>query len=168
MSIKVNPATGLKTFNTRASRANDKIVGKGYSVVTDTLLTTLPEPPPGAVFNAEEQAKYREFKEARRGAADYMAIEGEFSKYLEDVYSTDPVPREALTDGCEILVVGAGFAGLLLWYKLRNEGFEDVRFCEKGGDVEAPGTGIDTPESPAMSSHTAICPCSRRWATCRR
>ena len=28
-------------------------------------------------------------------------------------------PREALTDECEILVVGAGFAGLLLWYKLQ-------------------------------------------------
>jgi cyclohexanone monooxygenase len=32
-------------------------------------------------------------------------------------------------------VVGAGFAGLLLWYKLQQEGFIDVRFCEKGGDV---------------------------------
>ena len=45
------------------------------------------------------------------------------------------MPREALTDECEILVVGAGFAGLLLWYKLREAGFTDVRFCEKGGDV---------------------------------
>ena len=44
-------------------------------------------------------------------------------------------PREALTDECEILVVGAGFAGLLLWYKLSQAGFVDVRFCEKGGDV---------------------------------
>ena len=45
------------------------------------------------MFNAEEQAKYREFKEARRGAADYMAMEGEFAKYLEDVYSAPPVAR---------------------------------------------------------------------------
>ena len=64
-----------------------------------------------------------------------MAMDGEFSRYLEDVYSAGPVPREALTDECEILVVGAGFAGLLLWYKLRQAGFTDVRFCEKGGDV---------------------------------
>ena len=135
MSINVDPVTGLKTFDTRASQASEKIAGKGYSVVTDASLTTLPPPPPGAVFNAEEQAKYREFKEARLGAADYIAMEGEFSRYLEDVYSTDPVPRQALTDECEILVVGAGFAGLLLWYKLQKEGFEDVRFCEKGGDV---------------------------------
>ena len=62
-------------------------------------------------------------------------MKGEFSRYLEDVYSADPVPREALTDECDVLVVGAGFAGLLLWHKLRAAGFENVRFCEKGGDV---------------------------------
>ena len=135
MSIQVDPVTGLKIFDTRAAKANDKIAGKGYSIVEDEALKALPEPPPGAVFNAEEQARYREYKEARRGAADYMAMEGEFSKYLADVYSAEPVPRDALIDECEILVIGAGFAGLLLWHKLREAGFSDVRFCEKGGDV---------------------------------
>jgi len=134
-AISIDPETGLKIFNTRAAKATDKIDGHGYSIQTDESLKELPEPPPGAVFNAEEQAKYREFKEARRGAADYMAMDGEFSRYLEDVYSTDPVAREALTDECEVLVIGAGFAGLLLWYKLSQAGFNDVRFCEKGGDV---------------------------------
>jgi cyclohexanone monooxygenase len=133
--IRVDPASGLKTFRTRATPAAGTRVSTGYSVVTDERLTSLPPQPPGAVFDAEEQAKYRDFKEARRGAADYMAMEGEFAKYLGDVYSSEPVPREALTDECEILVVGAGFAGLLLWYKLKKEGFTDVRFCEKGGDV---------------------------------
>ena len=135
MSVQIDAVTGLKKFNTRAARATSKIAGQGYSIVADEALKTLPPAPPGAVFNAEEQARYREFKEARRGAADYMAMEGEFSKYLQDVYSADPVPRDALNDECEILVVGAGFAGLLLWHKLRAAGFTDVRFCEKGGDV---------------------------------
>jgi cyclohexanone monooxygenase len=135
MSIRTDPATGLKVFDTRAAKATGKISGKGYSPVEDEALKTLPPAPAGAVFNAQEQEKYRAFKEARRGAADYMAMEGEFSKYLEDVYSAPPVPRQALDDECEILVVGAGFAGLLLWYKLRQAGFNDVRFCEKGGDV---------------------------------
>ncbi len=133
--IRIDPATGRKIFNTRAASTMDDVVGRGYSVTQDESLKTLPPQPPGAVFNAEEQTKYREFKEARRGAADYMAMEGEFSTYLEDVYSADPVPRDALTDECEILVVGAGFAGLLLWHKLSQAGFTDVRFCEKGGDV---------------------------------
>ena len=135
MSIRVDPATGFKLFDTRAAKASERIDGRGYAPVNDESLTTLPEPPAGAVFNAVEQAKYRDFKEARRGAADYMAMEGEYSKYLEDVYSGEPIAREALEDECEVLVVGAGFAALLLWHKLRDAGFEDVRFCEKGGDV---------------------------------
>ncbi len=134
-AVRIDPETGLKVFNTRAAKASEKIAGKGYSVLADQKLKQLPELPPGATFDAEEQAKYREFKEARRGAADYMAMEGEFKKYLDDVYSEPPIPREALTDECEILVVGAGFGGLLLWHKLRDAGFTDVRFCEKGGDV---------------------------------
>jgi len=134
-AVRIDPATGRKIFNTRAAKATDKIAGKGYSIVADERLKTLPPPPPGAVFNAEEQRKYREYKEARQGAADYMRLEGEFAKYLEDVYSEPPVAREALTDECEILVIGAGFGALLLWYRLRDAGFTDVRFCEKGGDV---------------------------------
>ena len=133
--IRADETTGLKIFNTRAAKASEKITGKGYATVDDVALKTLPEAPAGAVFNAEEQAKYREFKEKRRGAADYMAMEGEFAKYLEDVYSGPRIEREALTDECEILVIGAGFAGLLLWHKLKAAGFNDVRFCEKGGDV---------------------------------
>ena len=135
MSIKIDPDTGLKIFNTRAAKANEKVTGKGYAVINDEALKALPEAKAGAVFNADEQAKYREFKESRTGVADYMEMEGEFSKYLEDVHSQPAVPREALDDECEILVVGAGFAGLMLWYKLREAGFKDVRFCEKGGDV---------------------------------
>ena len=61
-AIQINPETGEKTFNTRAAKANEKITGKGYSPVKDDLLTSLPPPPPGAVFNATEQTKYREFK----------------------------------------------------------------------------------------------------------
>jgi cyclohexanone monooxygenase len=134
-AVSIDPETGLKVFRTRAAKASEKIVGKGYSILSDQKLKELPELPPGATFNAEEQGKYREFKEARRGAADYISMEGEFRKYLYDVYSEPPIPREALNDECEILVVGAGFGGLLLWHKLKEAGFTDVRFCEKGGDV---------------------------------
>ena len=133
--IRIDQATGFKVFTTRAAKASDRIAGKGYSAISDDALKVLPDAPIGAVFNADEQARYREFKEARRGAADYMAMEGEFARYLEDVYSAPPVQREALTDECDIVVIGAGFAALLLWYKLREAGFGDVRFCEKGGDV---------------------------------
>ncbi len=134
-AIRIDPATGRKIFDTRAAKASEKIAGRGYSIVSDKALTTLPPPPRGAAFNPEEQRRYREFKEARQGAADYMPMEGEFARYLEDVYSAPPVPREALDDECEVLVIGAGFGALLLWYRLMQAGITDVRFCEKGGDV---------------------------------
>src|SRR5436190_22802439 len=118
MSVRIDPETGLKVFDTRAAKSTDRIRGQGYSIVTDEALTTLPPQPPGAHFDAEEQARYRDYKEARRGAADYMAMEGEFARYLDDVYSDPPVPRDPLDDSCEFLVVGAGFAGLLAWYRL--------------------------------------------------
>ena len=80
-AIQINPKTGKKSFNTRAAKANDKITGKGYSTIRDEKLTSLPPVPLGAVFSAVEQEKYRAFKEVRRVVADYMALEGEFSKY---------------------------------------------------------------------------------------
>ena len=98
LPIRTDPTTGLKSFNTRAAKASATIAGKGYSVNEDEALKTLPPPPPGAVFNAAEQATYRAFKEARQGAADYMAMEGEYTKYLEDVYSAAPIERQALPD----------------------------------------------------------------------
>ena len=134
-AIHVDPVTGHLSFDTRAIRTGRAITGSGYGLTTDESLKVLPPAPPGAVFDVAEQATYRAYKEARRGAADYMAMEGEFARYLADPYSGEPVPRPALTDECDVLVVGAGFAGLLLWHKLSRAGFSDVRFCEKGGDV---------------------------------
>ena len=168
LPIRTDEATGLKIFNTRAAKATEKIAGKGYSPIADEALTTLPPPPPGAVFDAEEQAKYRAYKESRQGAADYIAMEGEFAKYLEDVYSAPPIERDALTDDCEIVIIGAGFAALILWYKLRQAGFQDVRVCEKAATSAAHGIGTAILGSPATSSPTAICRCWRRWDTSRR
>ena len=75
MAIRIDPDTGLKIFDTRAAKASDKIQGQGYEVNPNASLKTLPEVSTDAKFDAVEQAKYREFKEQRRGAADYMAME---------------------------------------------------------------------------------------------
>jgi cyclohexanone monooxygenase len=133
--VRVDPETGRKLFHTRAEPASERIVGKGYDVVTDPEYLTLPAFKADAAFDEVEQARIRDFNAAREGTDDYMAMEGTFARYLEDHYSAAPIEREALTDECEILVVGAGFAGLLLWYRLSQAGFTDIRFCEKGGDV---------------------------------
>jgi len=65
--IRIDPATGHKLFNTRAAKASDRIEGKGYDVVTDAELITLPAFKADATFNEEAQARYRQFNEVRRG-----------------------------------------------------------------------------------------------------
>ena len=53
-AIRIDPSTGQKIFNTRAAKATEKITGKGYSLVSDVALKTLPAPPAGALFNAAD------------------------------------------------------------------------------------------------------------------
>ena len=60
-SIRIDPETGQKHFNTRAAKATHKIAGKGYSVIEEESLKTLPPPPPGAVFNAANEAAVEAF-----------------------------------------------------------------------------------------------------------
>ena len=134
-AVRIDPATGHKLFNTRAAKGSAQIVGKGYDVLDNPELVSMPDAKADVTFDAEAQAHQRAFIEARRGTDDYMGMEGTSARYLEDHYSASPIEREALTDECEVLVVGAGFSALLLWYKLSKAGFTDIRFCERGGDV---------------------------------
>lgn len=140
-AIRVDGVTGVKSFRTRAGVAarDGSLVGlaaRGYSTV-EKQMTVLPRASAGATFGAAEQETYRVFKARRQGSANYVTIspDSEFGHYLQDHYSAAPVEREALTDECDILVVGGGISALLLWHKLAKAGWRDVRFCEKGGDV---------------------------------
>lgn len=133
--IRIDPANGRKLFDTRAEKSSARVAGSGYEIVSDKQYLTLPEYKDDIAYDDQAKSQIRNFNEQRRGADDFMLMEGEFARYLEDHYSAPPIEREALNDECEILIVGAGFAGLLLWYRLKQAGFTDVRFCEKGGDV---------------------------------
>jgi cyclohexanone monooxygenase len=133
--VETDPETGRKIFDTRADSPSRQEAGRGYSVVSDEKLTRMPELTSGTVVDNADLARYGEYKRTQAGRASYVALEGNFQRYLDDVHSTQPIAREALLDDCEILVVGAGFAGLMLWHALQRAGFEDVRFCERGGDV---------------------------------
>ncbi len=135
MTFETDKQTGLKIFNTRAAVNADRVSNTGFRVNTDEKSKVLPDAPKEASFGADDQARYSAEKEARTGSAEFVRMEGAFAKYLEDPDAVPPVEREALDDECEVLVIGAGFSALLLWYKLMSEGIVDVRFCEKGGDA---------------------------------
>ena len=97
--------------------------------------------------------KYREEREKRlrpEGNAQYVEVTGQFAHYLEDPYVA-PIVREPVHDEVEVLVIGGGFASLLLGARLREAGIEDIRMVENGGDFGGtwywnryPGAACDT------------------------
>jgi hypothetical protein len=147
----VDPVTGVKRFATRAGSAAVHRDATGYVVETDESRTTLPPLPAGAVFDDEARTRYREFNEARRDAAGFMTIDGQFAHYLADVHSAAPVPREPLADECEVLVVGAGFAGCCCGTACAAPGSTSYASARRQATSAAPGTGTATRAWPELS-----------------
>ena len=58
MSVRVDSKSGLKVFNTRAAKASEKIMGQGYSAITDEALKTLPPAPAGAMQNGSARLDF--------------------------------------------------------------------------------------------------------------
>ena len=70
------------------------------------------------------RAKYAAERERRLrpdGARQYRAVQGEYGYYAKDPY-TPHVEREPLTSSVQVLVIGAGFGGLLTASALRDAG----------------------------------------------
>jgi cation diffusion facilitator CzcD-associated flavoprotein CzcO len=81
-------------------------------------------------------AKYRAERDRRirpDGTAQYRPAAGAFGYYAADPY-TERTPRDPVRDRIEVLIVGAGFGGLLTGARLRQAGFEDVRVMDEAGD----------------------------------
>jgi cyclohexanone monooxygenase len=93
---------------------------------------------PGVAFDPDAlREKYRAERDKRLrpdGNAQYMEVEGAFSRYVEDPYVEPGFTRAPLTDLVDVVVVGGGFGGLLAAARLREAGVADIRIIEKGGD----------------------------------
>ena len=82
------------------------------------------------------RARYRAERDRRirpEGNAQYRRAAGEFGYYSADPY-TERTPRDPVRDRVEVLIIGAGFGGLLTGARLRQAGFEDVRVLDEAGD----------------------------------
>lgn len=97
--------------------------------------------------------KYREERDKRlraEGNQQYIEIKDQFGHYLEDPYVA-PIERATKSDVVDVLVIGGGFAALLMGARLRAAGINDIRMVEKGGDFGGtwywnryPGAACDT------------------------
>ena len=82
--------------------------------------------------------RYRREREKRLrpdGSEQYIEMKGEWAHYVEDDPYADPTfERPAITDDCDVVVIGGGFSGLLAGARLLEAGLEDFRIIEAGGD----------------------------------
>jgi cyclohexanone monooxygenase len=93
----------------------------------------LTTPPP--VDRDALRQRYREERDKRLradGNAQYVEVKGRYAHYLDDPYA-DPIPRPPLEDDVSVLIIGAGFAGLIAGARLRQSGVDDLRIVEKAG-----------------------------------
>ena len=88
-------------------------------------------------FNPDElRDRYREERDKRLradGNEQYIEIDGEFAHYLDDPYVKEK-KRDARTEEVDVAIVGGGFGGMLIAARLREQGIDDFRIIEKGGD----------------------------------
>jgi cation diffusion facilitator CzcD-associated flavoprotein CzcO len=83
------------------------------------------------------RAKYAAERAKRlrpEGNDQYLEPTGRFAHLLDDPYTT-PVERDPVTDEVDVVVIGAGFSGLVTGARLKQAGVSDVRLVEGGGDV---------------------------------
>ena len=81
--------------------------------------------------------KYRQErdKRLRPDANDqYIEVSGKFAHFVDDPYVEPGFEREPLTDEVEVVIIGAGFGGLLAGARFREAGIDDIRILEGGGD----------------------------------
>ncbi|MFP5255634.1 MAG: flavin-containing monooxygenase [Acidimicrobiia bacterium] len=95
---------------------------------------------------AEERAK----RLRPDGNAQYLQLKDQLAHYLDDPY-TPVTERAPKTDHVTVAFIGGGFAGLVTGARLKEQGIDDVRIIEKGGDFGGtwywnryPGAQCDT------------------------
>jgi cyclohexanone monooxygenase len=103
--------------------------------MTSAVQMTSAEVDPGRDLSALRE-RYREERDRRlrSGRREVPELTGDLQRYADDPYVRS-LPREPIASDSEVIVVGAGFAGLVTAARLRGAGFERITILDKAGDV---------------------------------
>ena len=69
------------------------------------------------------------------GNRQYVQVTGKLASLLDDPHVAEEIERDPVDEALDVLVIGAGFCGLLTGARLRQAGVEDLRIIEAAGDV---------------------------------
>lgn len=86
----------------------------------------------------ELKARYLHERDKRirdEGNEQYVEISDRFAHFGDDPWADRSFSREPLTDHVDVVIVGAGFGGLLAGARLREAGFGRIRIIDTAGDV---------------------------------
>jgi len=90
-------------------------------------------------FDADALREKYAFERDRRlrpdGIAQYVEIAGPFAGFGKDPWSDPDFIRDPLSDDVDVVIVGAGFGGLLVGARLRELGVQSIRLIDKAADV---------------------------------
>jgi cyclohexanone monooxygenase len=89
-------------------------------------------------FDPDEVRERNRFERDKRLRKDnwhqWVEVTAEFSHYEDDPYCA-PITRDPVHDEVDVVIIGAGFSGLLSATRLREIGIKRIRLIETGGDV---------------------------------
>ena len=99
--------------------------------------------------------RYRQERDKRvrtDGAAQYVEVSGEFSKFVDsDPFAPDAPRRAPISETTEVVIIGGGFSGLLSAARMSERGITNFRIIEAGHDFGGtwywnryPGAQCDT------------------------
>jgi cyclohexanone monooxygenase len=107
-----------------------------------TPQSTIPNPSEvvGHIDDAQQAAIRARYaaERARRlrsdGTAQFQFLEGNLAGFDHDPYSPEPIPRKALTENIDVLVIGAGVGGIQASVWLQKTGVANLRIVDVAGD----------------------------------
>lgn len=87
--------------------------------------------------DAELKRKYlaeRDKRLRKDGDRQFIEAKGEFANFAFDPLTAKPAARPAVSEDIDVLVVGAGFGGMITGAELRNAGVSSFRIVDIAGD----------------------------------
>lgn len=83
------------------------------------------------------RARYRQERDRRvrsDGIRQFVEMAGDYRRYIRDPDTLDIGERASLADHVEVLIVGAGWSGMVAAVRMQQAGISDIRLVDNGRD----------------------------------